>query len=232
MYETVELQLNVPHTECAGGVASTIPRPDPVTVRLPSGVATYTLRQVLEAAAEQDESYQFSLLYFTDEYGYVLEGINGTTDDGYCEWVMYYQAPSTDRPTPDYAAPTFMGRLQVDLVDSIEPDTVIVMNYLHLPPPPTPDEPTDPTTQPTEEETEPPEETDPPVVVPTSTTSSPPTTSTSQSSTSTTSSQVGATDPTNVPTPGNRNSGTLGLSMNTHIFSLIVSTTILCVYLV
>jgi hypothetical protein len=228
VYETVQLELYFPHTECAGGEDSVIPRPEALSVRLPSGPDTYTLREVLEAATDQDESYQFSLLFLDYDFGYLLEGINGTDEERFCQWAVFYQAPG-DILSQLRNLHKFMGYIRIEFVASIAPDSTVVMSYQDNSPPPSVDPPTDPTTPPTDP-TSPTTTDDPESVAPSSSLSA--TSSSSSSEVPTTSSTTEqTTTPTDLPTPRSRGAA-LGLSTSTHIMSLIVSTSILCMYLV
>ena len=203
-----------------------IPRPGALSVRLPSGPDVYTLREVLEAATDQDESFQFSLLFLDHDFGYLLEGINGTGEEGFCQWAVYYQAPG-DNLAQLHNLPKFMGYLRIEFVDMIAPDSTVEMSYQDNSPPPPVDPPTDATTPPTDPPTDPTSTDDPEPVAPSSALS-PTSSSSSSSEVPTTSSTTQVTTPsTDLPTPRSRGAAS-GLSISTHIMCLIVTTSILC----
>ena len=130
VYARVSFELYFPHISCAGGEGSEIARPDPLNVSLPvdANTTSYTLQEVMEAATDQDESYQFSVLFPGEETGYLLEGINGTEEENDCKWLLYYQAP-------DEAVPTL--RLTFDNQVSffeVEPNATVVLCYQNTAP--------------------------------------------------------------------------------------------------
>ena len=132
VYARILYRLHFPHRSCMGGADSPVARPDPVNVSLPvdANTTTYTLQELMEAATDLDESYQFSVLFIGDELGYLLEGINGTwsEEEADCKWLFYYQAPDESEPT---LVENFND--QVSFME-IEPNATVVMCYQNTAP--------------------------------------------------------------------------------------------------
>ena len=217
VYERVLYKIFFPHTKCQGGSASDIPRPDQLNVSLPTDTSYYTLQEVMEAATDQDESYQFSLLYPNEEDGYLLEGINGTDEAGDCRWFLYYQGPGEGEPTLLHDSATSEEQLQVELIE-VEPNSTVVLCYQD--------------TAPVEPVIEPSSSVLPSLTSSTSTTSS---SSSSQRPTEPSTSRAPASSQpptvvveTRIPTMTTGSASQL--SSNTHALSLVVSIAILCLY--
>lgn len=186
----------------------------------------------MEAATDQDESYQFSLLFFNYEYGYLLQGINGTEDEGYCKWKIYYQAPDELEPMQIAVGPgfEFMKLLRVEQIDNIEPNSTVILCYQDTSPPPSPSPSPSP----------PPEVTTSAVVEPSPSSSQPPDpvvstdAGTPNPPSSSAPSETPSTSPTTeppedtVPTP-KKGRSTSNFMINIY---LTVATITLCMYLV
>ena len=135
MYARVSFKLYFPHISCEGGEGSEIARPDPLNVSLPvdANTTSYTLQEVMEAATDQDESYQFSVLFQGEETGYLLEGVNGTEEENDCRWLLYYQAPDEEEPTLKLKV-MFDNQVQVSFFE-VEPNATVVLCYQNTAPP-------------------------------------------------------------------------------------------------
>ena len=127
VYARVFYKLYFPHMGCEGGEGNEFARPDPLNVSLPvdANTSSYTLQEVMEAATDQDESYQFSVLFRGEEMGYLLEGVNGTDEEDDCRWLLYYQAPDEEEPTLEY---DIDSEVQVSFFE-VEPNATVVLCY-------------------------------------------------------------------------------------------------------
>ena len=127
VYARVFYKLYFPHMGCEGGEGNEFGRPDPLNVSLPvdANTSSYTLQEVMEAATDQDESYQFSVLFQGEEMGYLLEGVNGTDDEDDCRWLLYYQAPDEEEPI---LRQDIDSELQVSFFE-VEPNATVVLCY-------------------------------------------------------------------------------------------------------
>ena len=86
----IDYLLEFPEVNCSGGNESIVSRPTPLTLDVSCGSSA---QQVMEMAANADQSYSFTVTYPGTAVGYTIDAINNSDP---CFWFFYYQIPGRD----------------------------------------------------------------------------------------------------------------------------------------
>ena len=81
----VEYRLEFPNPNCSPANTP----PDPTIVIVETGATVF---DVMIAAADVDNSYDFTTSYFGDS-GFFIDAVNGTANAAPCFWFFFYQIP-------------------------------------------------------------------------------------------------------------------------------------------